>query len=200
MLGSAGRLSLEADMSIRKLVLCAVFAALTCVLAPISFVVGTAVPVTMATFAVMLSGVLLGGRYGAAAQLIYLLLGAAGLPVCAGWTPALSRIVGPTGGYLVGYIPLAFICGAVYSMWGRGSRGVKKYAVMTAGMLAGTVVLYAFGAAWYCIYSGVGVAKALAVCVVPFLIGDAVKITAVALLAPRLERALDKIPGKRVNG
>lgn len=183
-------------MNTKKLVLCAAAAALTCVLAPISFVIGTAVPITLATFAVMLSGILLGGRYGALAQLIYLLLGVAGLPVCAGWTPALSRIIGPTGGYLAGYIPLAFVCGAIYSAWGREAHGARKYAVMTAGMLAGTVTLYIFGTAWYCVYSGTGVVQALTVCVVPFLIGDAVKIAAVALLAPRLERALDKLPDK----
>lgn len=182
----------------KKLVLCAATAALTCVLAPISFVIGSAIPVTLATFAVMLSGILLGGRLGALSQLIYLLIGAVGLPVCAGWTPALPRLMGPTGGYLVGYLPLAFLCGAIYSAWGRGSRGFRRYAAMIGGMIAGTAVLYAFGTAWFCIYSGSGVGYALTVCVVPFLIGDGVKIAAVTVLAPQLEKALAKLPEKRL--
>ena len=179
-------------------ILCAVMAALTCALAPITVAVA-AVPVTLATSAVMLSGVLLGGRYGALSQLIYLLIGIIGLPVCAGYTPALPRIMGPTGGYLIGYIPLAFLCGAIYSAWGRHRSGFRKYAVLTGGMIAGTVILYAFGTIWYCVYSGTDVLAALTVCVVPFLIGDAAKIAAVTILAPQLEKALDKLPDKPLS-
>ena len=180
-------------MKTKNLVLCAVMAAVMCVLAPISFTVA-AVPVTLATFVVMLSGVLLGGRTGALSQLIYLLIGAAGLPVCAGYTPALPKLMGPTGGYLIGYIPLAFLCGAIYGAWGRGARGVKKYAVMLGAMLTGTAALYLFGTAWFCVLNGVGAIEAMSVCVLPFLGGDALKIAAVAVLAPQLERALAKLP------
>ena len=131
-------------MKTKNLVLCAVCAAITCVLAPLSIPISGMIPITLATFAVMLSGILLGGRLGALSQVIYLIIGAVGVPVCAGFTPALPKLLGPTGGYLVGYIPLAFVCGAIYSMWGKKSRGVKKYAFMLLGMIAGTVVLYAF--------------------------------------------------------
>ena len=181
-------------MKTKNLVLCAVCAAITCVLAPLSIPIAGMIPITLATFAVMLSGVLLGGRLGALSQVIYLIIGAVGVPVCAGYTPALPKLLGTTGGYLVGYIPLAFICGAIYSQWGRGSRGVKKYAFMLLGMVAGTVVLYAFGTAWFCILNNVGVLYALSLCVVPFLLGDALKIAVVMLLAPQLERAIAKIP------
>ena len=180
-------------MKLKDLVLCAVMAAVTCVLAPLNIPAG-AVPVSLATFAVMLSGALLGGRLGALSQFIYLLLGAVGLPVCAGWTPALPRLTGPTGGYLIGYLPLAFIVGAIYGAWGRRNSGIKKYAVLTAAMLAGTLVLYAFGTAWFCVLNKVGVIEALTVCVVPFLLGDAAKIAAAAVLVPQLEKAINKIP------
>jgi len=186
-------------MKTKKLVLCAVMAAITCVLAPLSVTVAGAVPITLATFAVMLSGVLLGGRMGALSQLIYLLIGAVGLPVCAGYTPALPRIMGPTGGYLIGYIPLAFLCGAIYGAWGRGAAGMKRYAVMLGAMLAGTAVLYTFGTAWFCMLNHVDVIYALSVCVIPFLIGDAVKIAAVMILAPQLERAIAKLPDMTVK-
>jgi biotin transport system substrate-specific component len=181
-------------MKTKSLVLCAVCAAITCVLAPISVPIAGTVPVTLATFAVMLSGILLGGRWGALSQIVYLIIGAVGIPVCAGWTPALPKLLGPTGGYLVGYIPLAFICGAVYTLWGRKSRGSKKFAAMLLGMIAGTVVLYAFGTAWYCILNHVSVGYALTLCVIPFLPGDALKIAAVMLLVPQLEKAIAKLP------
>ncbi len=181
-------------MKTKNLVLCAVCAAITCVLAPLSIPISGMIPITLATFAVMLSGILLGGRLGALSQVIYLIIGAVGVPVCAGFTPALPKLLGPTGGYLVGYIPLAFVCGAIYSMWGKNSRGVKKYAFMLLGMIAGTVVLYAFGTAWFCILNHVDVIYALTLCVVPFLIGDAIKIAVVMILAPQLEKAIAKIP------
>ena len=187
-------------MKTKKLVLCAVCAAITCVLAPIAVPIAGMVPVTLATFAVMLSGVLLGGRLGALSQLVYLVIGAVGVPVCAGYTPALPRLLGPTGGYLVGYIPLAFLCGAVYSRWGRCSRGIRKYSVIAVGAVIGTIVLYGFGTAWFCILNHTGVLAALGVCVVPFLLGDALKIAAVTLLAPQLEKAINKIPeGSEMN-
>ena len=177
-------------MDVKKLTLCGVMAAVTCVLAPISVSFTTTVPLSLATFAVMLSGLLLGGGYGALSQTVYLLLGVIGLPVCAGWTPALPRLLGPTGGYLVGYIPMALICGAVYGAFGRRAEGVKKYAVMTGAMALSTAVLYAFGTAWFCILNGVGVGYALTICVLPFLVGDAVKIAAAALIVPRLEKLI----------
>ena len=80
-------------MKTKSLVLCAVCAAITCVLAPISIPIAGTVPITLATFAVMLSGVLLGGRPGALSQVIYLIIGAVGVPVCAGYTPALPKLL-----------------------------------------------------------------------------------------------------------
>ncbi len=181
-------------MKTKNLVLCAVCAAITCVLAPLSVPMAGMVPVTLATFAVMLSGMLLGGRWGALSQALYLIIGACGLPVCAGYTPALPRLLGPTGGYLIGYIPLAFLCGAIYRLWGKNSRGIKKYAVMLIAMVIGNLVLYAFGTAWFCILNHVGIIYALTICVIPFLLGDALKIAVVMLLVPQLEKAIAKIP------
>lgn len=186
-------------MKTKNLVLCAVCAAITCVLAPLSIPISGMIPITLATFAVMLSGILLGGRLGALSQIIYLIIGAVGVPVCAGFTPALPKLLGPTGGYLIGYIPLAFVCGAIYSMWGKNSRGVKKYAFMLLGMIAGTVVLYAFGTAWFCILNHVDVISALTLCVVPFLIGDMIKIAVVMILVPQLEKAIAKIPDNIIS-
>ena len=183
-------------MNTKKLVLCGVCAAIICALAPLSIPLSGLVPITFATFAVMLSGALLGGRYGALSVLIYLLIGALGVPVFSGYSSGIGVLLGPPGGYLIGYIPLAFLTGALYDRYGKSKIGIKKYAVMITAMLSGTVVLYAFGTAWYCIVTGAGALVALTMCVVPFLLGDAAKIAAVTLLCPQLEKAIGKIPDK----
>ncbi len=183
-------------MKTKTLVLCGVCAAIICVLAPLAIPITGLVPVTLATFAVMLAGVLLGGRFGALSALIYLIIGAVGLPVFSGYSGGIAKLFGPTGGYLIGYIPLAFIVGALYHGFGRNASGFKKYAVMVASMIAGTAVLYAFGTAWFCIVTETDVIAALMTCVVPFLIGDALKILAVTLLCPQLEKAIAKIPDR----
>ena len=181
-------------MKTKNLALCGVSAAMICALAPLSIPLAGLVPITLATFAVMLSGVLLGGRYGTLSVLIYLLLGVLGIPVFSGYSAGIGVLLGPTGGYLIGYIPLVFLTGALYERFGKQHKGVKKYAAMITAMLIGTAVLYAFGTAWYCIVTGTGILPALMLCVVPFLPGDAAKIAAAALLCPQLERAIGKIP------
>ena len=90
------------------LVLCALCAAVTCILAPLSVPLAGEVPVSLATFAVLLSGILLGAKLGGLSQLIYVLLGSVGVPVFAGWTGGIGITLGVTGGYIIGYIPMAF--------------------------------------------------------------------------------------------
>lgn len=172
----------------KRLALCGVCAALTCVLAPFSIPIGQ-VPISLATFSVMLAAALLGGRLGALSQGIYLLLGCLGVPVFAGFAGGPGVLLGPTGGYLVGYLPLALLTGGVSRALGRGRR-LQRTAALVLGMVLGTAALYAFGTAWYVVSAGVPLSAALLTCVVPFLPGDAAKIAAVALVAPQLERAL----------
>ena len=176
----------------KNLVLCALFAAITCVLAPVSIPIGI-VPVSLATFAVMLSGIVLGAKWGTLSQLIYLVIGAVGLPVFSSYSGGVSKLAGPTGGYLVGYLALSFICGFVYYHFGKGKSIFKKYAAMIISMIIGTAVLYAFGTFWFCLVTHTGFLAALATCVVPFLIGDGIKMVAVCIIAPQIEFALSKI-------
>ena len=182
-------------MSTHDLVLCALCAAVTCVLAPISIPLAGEVPVSLATFAVMLSGILLGGRNGAISQLIYVLLGSVGVPVFAGWKGGAGIVAGVTGGYIVGYIPMALVTGFLYRRFGRGRKGAGQYAVMALSMAAGTAVLYLLGTAWFIAQTGMTVPAALAACVFPFLPGDALKIAAVTAAAPPIERALRQSEG-----
>lgn len=183
---------------VHRLTLCAVMAAVMCVLAPISIPIGP-ISITGGTLAIYLTAYLLGGRWGLASTLVYLLLGFVGLPVFSNYMGGAERLAGPTGGYLVGYLPMVMLAGAVV-LWsahrfdGKGRAGVMlTLAVQFAGLALSTAVLYAFGTAWYCVQAGVDLQKALAACVFPFIPFDLAKMAAaLAVGMPirnRLERA-----------
>ncbi len=177
--------------STQTLVLTALCAAIICILSPLSVPIGP-VPISLATFAVMLSGCLLGAKYGTAATLVYILLGAVGLPVFSGFSGGADRIFGMTGGYIIGYLPLALLTGLVYDKLGRMASGIRKYLAMVLGMVAGTAVLYLIGTIWFCHVSGMSAPKAIALCVTPFLLGDTLKVIVIAVIVPQIERALMK--------
>ncbi len=172
--------------SILQPVFCAMFAALTAVCAQLSVPIGP-VPISLATLAVYLAGAVLGGAGGAVSQLLYVLLGAAGLPVFAGFHGGIQALLGPTGGYLAGYAVLAWIVG------GLGGRFGRKALPLAASMVLGTAVLYALGTVWFLLFAKRGLRETLLLCVVPFLPGDAAKIAAAAAVAPRLGKAFDRI-------
>ena len=185
-------------VSTRQMVLCAVMAAVFCVLAPISIPIGP-ISITGGTLALYLTAYLLGGVWGMAATLVYLLVGFVGLPVFSNYMGGAARLAGPTGGYLVGYLPMALLAGLVIQWSGHrfdemGKAGIVLTLVtQLAGMIAATAVLYAFGTAWYCVQAGVDLQKALAACVLPFIPCDLIKMAvALAVGMPvrgRLERA-----------
>lgn len=176
----------------QDLVLCALCAAVTCILAPLSVPLAGEVPVSLATFAVLLSGILLGAKTGGLSQVIYVLLGSVGVPVFAGWTGGLGITIGVTGGYIIGYIPMAFVAGFLYHLYGRNASGIRKYAVMFVSMFLATAVLYILGTAWFMIQTHMTLTASLAACVIPFLPGDLIKIIAVMLVAPPVEAALKR--------
>lgn len=169
----------------KELVLTAAAAAIICVLAPWKIPVEP-IPITLATFAIYLISAVFGWAKGSAATAVYILLGAVGAPVFSGFMGGFHVISGVTGGYIIGYIPLAFITGLISSKL----RGIIGCA---AGMTAGTVLLYLFGTAWYCLFAGVGVASAIAGCVLPFIGFDAVKIVMASVLAVRIRESLDRL-------
>ena len=138
---------------------------------------GTPVPITGQTLAVLLAGVLLGPVRGPAAGVTYLLQGAAGLPVFAAGNAGGAYILGPTGGYLLAFVPAAWVVGLL------SRRGWDRHAwSLATAMLLGSLVIYAGGMLWLvCCF---GAANALAMGVGPFIIGDLVKIAASAMLLP----------------
>lgn len=135
------------------------------------------VPITGQTLGVLLTGALLGSRRGAASVGAYLLLGAAGLPVLAGGSAGLARLLGPTGGYLLGFVPAAWWVG-----W-LSERGWDRRVWSTVlAMALGTVVIHLCGVLWLSRF--VGWPRVFQVGVLPFLPGDAMKVVLAALLLP----------------
>lgn len=179
-------------LSTYELVLCALCTAITCILAPLSIPLAGEVPISLATFAVLLSGILLGAKLGALSQLVYVLLGSVGVPVFAGWTGGIGITLGITGGYIIGYIPMAFIAGLLYHKFGRNESGARKYAVMFISMILATAALYLIGTAWFIAQTGLTLGASLAACVIPFLPGDIIKIAAVMLAGVPIEAAVKK--------
>jgi biotin transporter BioY len=154
------------------------FACLTAAFAQISFWIGP-VPVTGQTFAVLLAGALLGSRRGALSQLSYLSIGATGIPYwfALGGPPGVARLIGPSGGYLIGFVAAAFLVG-----W-LAERGWDRR-VWTAipAMLGGSIVIYIFGLSWLTHFvTGSAVLQAG---LYPFIIGDVIKVVAAALVLP----------------
>lgn len=172
--------------------LCGLFAALTAVCTYISIPLGfTPVPVNLATLAVFLAGGLLGRKYGTIALAVYALLGAVGVPVFSGFRGGLGVLVGPTGGYIIGYIAAAFLVGLLTEMLLTDKRSrVAELAICAVSMIAGLAACYLLGTIWFMISTHTGAAAALVSCVIPFLPGDALKIAAASLLVQRLRHLL----------
>jgi biotin transport system substrate-specific component len=151
-------------------------AALTAVGAYLFIPIGP-VPIVLQNMFVFLAGLLLGSRWGLASVAVYLLAGLCGLPVFAGGTGGLGRFFGPTGGFLLGYLPAVFLIGAI------AERKSGRMAWDVVAMVLGSAALYACGVAWLKVVTGLSLAKAAAVGMLPFLPGDALKIAAAALIA-----------------
>jgi len=167
------------------LVVCALFAALMCIFGPMSVPIGP-VPISLTNLVIYLAVFLLGTKLGTTSYVVYLLLGAFGLPVFSGYAGGLGKLAGPTGGYLIGFIPMAIICGIFISKW------MNKWYMMALGMVLGTLVAYLLGTIWFVIQLDCEVWYALTVCVFPFLLGDGIKIAISLILGKEVRKRLLK--------
>ena len=169
----------------RMITYTALLAALLCVLSPWAIPVGP-VPISLGLLAVYIVSSLINFKYGAVAVTVFVLLGAFGVPVFTGFTGGFAKVAGPTGGYILGYLPCSLIIGLFVD------RFEKRLWVYPLAMLAGTAVLYSFGTVWFVISTGATLKTALTVCVIPFLLGDAIKIVAATALCYKLRFVLKK--------
>ncbi|MCG0238333.1 MAG: biotin transporter BioY [Firmicutes bacterium] len=185
------------DHHLRTLALAGLFAGLTAAAAQITFRLPvTGVPFTLQVLAVLLSGSLLGPVGGAAAQAVYLLLGAAGAPVFAEYSGGLARLVGPTGGFLMSYPIAALVVGWLADPHRRPGLGRTL-----AAMLAGLAVIYAGGAGWAILAMGRGPGEVLTKWVLVFVPYDLLKVALAAALSRRVLAALAAAgQGPQVSG
>lgn len=174
----------EQKSKISALSRAAVMTAVTCVLAPLSIPIGP-VPISLTNFAIFLSLYVLDWKWATGSYLCYLVIGMVGMPVFSGFAGGLGKIVGPTGGYLVGFVPMAIVTGMILDR--KPGRTVQFLA-----MVLGTVICYVFGTAWFCWQSGTPLMAALSACVFPFIPGDLIKILVCMAFGPMLRKQLVK--------
>ncbi len=166
-----------------RMTLVGVCAALLAVLAQVQIPLPSGIPVTLQTFAVAFVGYLLGARDGTLAVLLYLSLGAAGLPVFSGFSGGIASFFGPAGGYLWGFLPMAALCGAK----ANGSR-----AVSLALGVCGLAACHALGAVQYGLLSGAGAAAAFLTASVPYLAKDVLSVVLAGAASGAVRAALGK--------
>ena len=191
--------STRSRLSVRELVFCALFAVLIAVCSWISIPAPVGVPFTLQTFAVFVTLLLLGGKRGTAAVAVYLLLGAVGVPVFSGFRGGLGALLGVTGGYIVGFLLMALLFWALEALLLRadGPRGSDRgrLALRVVFCVLGLALCYAFGTAWFMLlYTRGGkeitLLSALGMCVLPYLIPDALKLALAVILERRLGKYL----------
>lgn len=167
----------------KNIILCAIFAALTAILSQISIPLPfTPVPINLAMISVFIAGGLLETKVSAISQLVYVIIGAIGVPVYANFTGGLGILVGPTGGYIVGYIITTIIIGVIVKRLGNS---IYSY---TVAMVVGILGCYFVGTVWFMYITQNGLIEALIMCVVPFLIGDMLKIILSVFLVKKLKK------------
>ena len=167
------------------MVVTALMAAVTCILAPLSVPIGP-VPISLTNFAIYLSLYLLDWKKGTLSYLIYLLLGLVGLPVFSGFSGGVGKLLGPTGGYLIGFIFLAAIAGFFVEKF------PAKIYMHVVGMIIGMAICYIFGTAWLAGQLGMSFVAALGVGVIPYLPGDTAKIIIAIIAGPQIRKAVSR--------
>jgi len=163
----------------------ALFSALTAVGAyiciPLPF---SLVPITLQTMFTYMAGALLGGNLGALSQLIYVLLGISGLPIFAGGNTGFWALIGPTGGYLAGFIAGAFVIGKLVEV-----KKNPSFLWLVTCMMAGTILIYALGVVQLMNWMKIDVKSAIAFGALPFIVGDSLKMLAAAYVIHRIKKA-----------
>lgn len=183
---------------LRLLVLCALFAALTAVLAQIILPVGP-IPFNLAMLGAFLAGMLLPPVWAAGSMLVYLVMGFIGIPVFAGLAGGPGILFGKTGGYILGYCCIAF-CTAISVQHGvLQTKGRRAILFAALGMGVGLVICYALGTAWFMLLTQSNFATALTLCVLPFVVPDIAKGVGAYALGCVLEKRLSRM-GFSVRG
>jgi biotin transport system substrate-specific component len=165
----------------------ALFATLTAIGALITIPLSP-VPITLQTFFTYLAGAILGSYLGALSQIIYLLLGGMGLPVFAGSKAGFGVLVGPTGGYLLGFVAGAFVIGKLVEI-----KDNPGFAWILISMSIGTLAIYLFGVIQLSIWMRISIYQSISFGVLPFLIGDSLKMLTASFVTLKVRYRMKKL-------
>lgn len=172
-------------MTTAQMTVTALMTAITCILGPMALPIPVSpVPISLTNLVLYFMVYIIGMRLSTISYMVYLLLGMVGLPVFSGFSGGLAKLAGPTGGYLVGFIFMTLIAGFAVEKF------PNKIAIHAIGMVLGTAVCYIFGTLWLSSQLGRTFLEGLAVGVIPYLPGDAVKIILALILGPQIKKAV----------
>lgn len=168
-----------------EMVTIALLAAIICILAPLSIPIGP-VPISLTNLVLYFFVIIVGTKDTSIAFIIYCLLGMVGLPVFSGFSGGLGKLVGPTGGYIIGFLPMIIVMGLYIE------KHRKNYIMNIIVMEASTWIPYLLGTAWLSYSAKMPFAAALSAGVLPFIAEDLVKMVLAALVAPQIYASLKK--------
>ena len=168
-----------------KMTIIGLMAAVICVLGPLSIPVGL-VPVSFTNLAIFFTIYILGTKKAIVSILLYILIGLVGTPVFSGFSGGLAKILGPTGGYIIGFVFMTFISGIFIDKF------INKWYLCVLGMISGTAVCYAFGTIWLSYQADMTLPAAIGIGVIPFIPGDIIKIIIAAIMGPMNRKRLIK--------
>ena len=171
----------------RQLTVTGLMAAIICILGPLALNISVSpVPISLGSMAIYFVLTVLGMKLGTSSVLIYILLGAAGLPVFTNFTGGIGKLLGPTGGYIIGYIFMALVCGFFVDKFNN------NIIINLAGMLLGTAVLYLFGSLWLAYQANMSFIAALYAGVIPYIPGDLIKLFFAVFIGRQVRKRLIK--------
>ncbi len=158
-------------------------AAVICILGPLSIPIGV-IPISFTNLAIYFSLYILGKKKSTMSFLIYMLIGLVGVPVFSGFSGGPSKLLGPTGGFIIGFLFMALISGFFID------RFIDKWYLCVIGMILGMGVCYTFGTVWLSYQADLSISAALSVGVIPFIPADLAKILIAAFVGPQIRKRL----------
>lgn len=176
---------IEKKSNVYKMAIIGVMAAITCILGPLSIPIGL-VPISFTNLVIYIALYTLGMKKGTISYIIYMLIGFIGLPVFSNFSGGPSKLLGPTGGYIIGFIFMALIAGFFIDYF------FEKWYLCFIGMVLGTVVCYGIGTVWLAYQANMQFQAALGVGVIPFIPGDLAKIVISTVIGPQIRKRLIK--------
>lgn len=175
------------NINIQELCTIGLFTAVICILAPFSIPMPLGVPMTMQTFAIILAGIVLGAKRGALSTLIYILLGAIGLPIFSNFTGGWQTIIGPTGGFILSFPLMAYLIGL-------GMEYRTKYRwCLYIGLVLATAFNFFFGILVFCHVTDSSLSVGFATCVLPFIPGTILKTVLATILGLHIRKRIHTI-------